>query len=64
MKICTGVGKKKQGRNWHVFVLGGGKLEVLAKLFTLGKYSSCHGNEDQSQVVWFGKNTQLWTVRV
>ena len=24
-KNFTDVGKKKQGRNWHVFVLGGGK---------------------------------------
>ena len=25
MKIFTGVGKKEQGRNWHIFVCGGGK---------------------------------------
>ena len=36
MKIFTGVGKKKQGRNWHVLVWGGEKLELLAKIFTLG----------------------------
>ena len=35
MKICAGVGMKKQGRNWHVFVWGGEKLEVLGKIFTL-----------------------------
>ena len=26
MKICSVVGKNKQGRNWHVFVCGGGKI--------------------------------------
>ena len=34
MKIFKDVGMTKQGRNWHVFVRGGEKLELLAKIST------------------------------
>ena len=35
MKIFNSNGVKKQGRNWHILVLGGGKMELLAKIFNL-----------------------------
>ena len=37
MKICTGVGKKKKGRNWHVFVWIEGKVEFWGEISTLNE---------------------------
>ena len=31
MKIFTDVGKKKEGRNWHAFVWGGGKIGTFGQ---------------------------------